>query len=287
MYTLAHPDCVYISQKTCEITIDGAKSREIRCPNKLATIENSTIHQVKAYSTDSSSILAYQIVREERNRLGGQFEFIDAADGSTYFSIDSRSGEIRLSGRSNADIDYSSILLVVRVSDMLNENTRSTDCLVEFRMPTQKAQTRSRQHSTQLLRPGFVGGAVRCQDVCEDVPINTLIYSFKAYDPSATWRRLCFSIMPNEYFSLVIDGSVNGNVILKKKLNSGYPQVPPLPNSLNFTGALYYCEQPELLLDKQTITVNILPVNKYPPLLLTQVPFDFSIHRVLSKHILN
>jgi hypothetical protein len=135
---------------------------------------------------------------------------------------------------------------------------------------------------TNTQQPKLVGENIRYQDVCEDLPVGSLIYSLRAFDPMLnsndnknSRNKLCYSVSPNEYFSLKIDGSSDGNVYLKKKIDFELVQKTCQNFKLNFSAALFHCDTPEILLDRQVIIVNVLPVNKYPPLLIQKVRKNF------------
>ncbi len=219
---------------------------------------------MQAYSTDLSSILNYKISREERTKFDGKYEILNNSYGS-FFQVNSRNGQILLNTQRNITL-YTSILVVVEIADLVYD-TKPTQCLVDFRFS-----------QTQVSpKPKFIGDCVRYQDLCEDMPVNSIVYSFKAFDPNLEFSNLCYSINPSDYFSLVQDGSNNGDVILKKKFDFELMQANT-NRALNISAGLFFCDRPEVLLDKQTVIINIQQVNKYPPLLMSQVAIFHSFN---------
>ena len=268
---MAYPDCKYVSQISCAISIEGLRPRKLSCPSKFVSIDNTTFYRLQAYSSDSNSIINYKINREERTRFDGRYEIVNNSF-ALYFKINSRNGQLELILQRNTSI-YTSILVVVEVNDLVYD-TQSTECLVDFRF------VRSASNPT----PKFIGDSVRYQDVLEDIPVNTLIYSLRAFDPNLQFDNLCYSVGQNDYFELAQDKFSKGDVSLKKKFDFELLQVTLNRNSnLNFTAALYYCNRPELLLDKQVVIIKVQQVNKYPPSLILPVG-NFKINFKKKKH---
>ena len=107
--------------------------------------------------------------------------------------------------------------------------------------------------------------------------------TLNSFDPSLSGKPLCYSLVSNDYFKLSSnqDPSPNGDVSLKKAIDYKSIQMNNPSGSVNFTALLYYCNQPSIL-SKQTVTVNLLNVNKYGPILFSMVN-NFNIKMYLKK----
>jgi hypothetical protein len=203
--------------------------------------------------------LSYKIIREERTKFDGTYEKVNNSYGS-FFRVNSRNGLLSLDEHRNFT-QYMSILVAVEVDDLAYKETPHTECLVDFRFTQVRA----------TVRPRFVGESVRYQDVCEDMPVSTVVYSFRSFDPSFddSSLNLCYSVEPNEYFAQAVERGSNGDVVLRKKFSFELMQASGL--GLNISAKLFYCDQPKMVLDTQAVLINIQQVNKYPPLLMSQV----------------
>ena len=120
--------------------------------------------------------------------------------------------------------------------------------------------------------PQFIGNSQRSEKICEDVPVATQILQLNAFDPTQCGVPLCYSIIPNDYFTLMSaqQPAINGNVILKKALDLNAIKIQSVTATINFTAQLFYCNQPGVL-DEQLIVFTVLGVNKYPPVIAQQV----------------
>jgi len=204
---------------------------------------------LKVYSNKKNTILNYQIIREECVTTNGTYE---NKTSDFLYRINAVNGQIeRVSNLINNCL---SILLYAQIKD-INYQAKPITCLVDFR----------NSNSNALKLPKFIGSENRIESVCEDVPLDSVLFKLDAYDPIVSTRKLCFSILDNEYFKLksAEQPSPDGSIVLKKSLD--YQRLLSTGCSyLNLTALLFYCNSPNLL-NKQVVTVNVLNVNKYAP----------------------
>jgi hypothetical protein len=206
-------------------------------------IDNESSFRLKVYSNRINTILNYEIIREEGVTINGAYV---NKTSDFFYRINAVNGQIERT--SNLIKNYLSILLFVQIKD-INYQAKPITCLVDFRNPT----------SNGLKLPRFIGSDNRIESVCEDVPLNSVIFKLNAFDPSISTRELCYSTLDNEYFKLKSEEqpSPDGSIVLKKKLE--YERL-----LINFTALLFYCNSPYIL-NKQVVTVNVLNVNKHAP----------------------
>jgi len=212
-------------------------------------IDNESSFRLKVYSNRINTILNYEIIREEGVTINGTYE---NKTSDFFYRINAVNGQIERT--SNLIKNYLSILLFVQIKD-INYQAKPITCLVDFRNPT----------ANGLKLPRFIGSDNRIESVCEDVPLNSVIFKLNAFDPSISTRELCYSTLDNEYFKLKSEEqpSPDGSIVLKKELE--YERLLSTGCShINFTALLFYCTSPYIL-NKQVVTVNVLNVNKYAP----------------------
>ncbi|CAF0895518.1 unnamed protein product [Brachionus calyciflorus] len=213
--------------------------------------DNSTSFKLDAYSPDANTVLQYSILREERTTFDGTYENI-TEETNKFYKIRPNDGLIQLN-RVEKLTDYSSILLFIRVQDTTLHSS-PTECLVDFKFCNL---------NSKIAR--FIGFGLRYENICEDLPVNSLIMSLKAFDPSHSNQKLCYTLAQNDYFSLkTSEPNENGDVYLKKKINLKELKNLNGNSYLNFTAFLSFCNNLHVL-NKQMININVLNVNKYPP----------------------
>lgn len=139
--------------------------------------------------------------------------------------------------------------------------------MVDFRF---NLKTNAREINRRRVK--FIGDDKRFEKICEDTPIGNEFMELKSFDWGLSGLPLCYSVEPNLYFKLAMDQSANGIVKLKSSLSLKSIQQKFQNNFLNFTASLFYCDQSEIL-SKQLVVLNILGVNKYPPIIAQKVFF--------------
>jgi len=254
-----YPDCQHISQRSCLINILNPNLRQLRCSNDFTVADANTHFDLKVNQVDLNSKLHYTIIAEDRTPFANR-QLTTAQSGFIY-KIDQNTGLIELADQHQTT--YSSVIVTVSIRDVF-QLSASTQCFVEFRFlqpPTNKI-------------PQIIGSSFRIEEVCEDVPVNSLITKLTAFDPGMTNQTLCFSIQQQQtnFFRLQNDTCddlllftppvSNGIILLRRSLlnyNQAYPNRP-----LNLTASLYYCCQSSKL-STQLIAFKVLDVNKHAP----------------------
>lgn len=153
--------------------------------------------------------------------------------------------------------------MFIQVKDM-SFYSGQTECLVDFRYC-----------NLETKLPKFIGFGLRHENICEDIPNDSLILSLKYFDPNQSNEKICFLLDQNSYFSLRNpQPSENGDVILKQNIDLKNLKASYGNTYLNLTAYLSYCHS-SVIFNKQLIKINVLNVNKHAPKLIATNPIVF------------